>query len=92
MNSPVLQLEGTWEEVVAHAPELAGRRVRLTVLPEEEANVSEQSAETQVSTAGPLLKFARTWEGDDLRECLDLVYQTRGPAQFKPNVFDKDED
>ncbi len=27
-------LEGTWEEVATHAPELAGRRVRLTV-PEE---------------------------------------------------------
>ncbi|MBV9850853.1 MAG: hypothetical protein JO250_14365 [Armatimonadetes bacterium] len=27
-------LEGTWEEVARHAPELAGRRVRLTVLEE----------------------------------------------------------
>ena len=27
-------LEGTWEEVADHAPELAGRRVRLTVLEE----------------------------------------------------------
>jgi len=24
--------EGTWEDVLRHAPELAGRRVRLTVL------------------------------------------------------------
>jgi hypothetical protein len=24
--------EGTWEEVIRHAPELAGRRVRVTVL------------------------------------------------------------
>lgn len=29
-----LELEGTWEEVAARASELAGRRVRLTVLPE----------------------------------------------------------
>lgn len=27
-------LEGTWEEVASHAPELIGRRVRLTVLEE----------------------------------------------------------
>jgi hypothetical protein len=27
-------LEGTWEEIVHHAPELAGKRVRLTVLAE----------------------------------------------------------
>jgi hypothetical protein len=32
MNTPLLELEGTWEEVAAHAPELAGQRVRLTVL------------------------------------------------------------
>src|SRR5437868_10777545 len=29
-------LEGTWEEVSRHGPQLAGKRVRLTVLPDEE--------------------------------------------------------
>jgi hypothetical protein len=28
----MLELEGTWEEILAHAPQLAGRRVRVTVL------------------------------------------------------------
>ena len=28
----MLELEGTWEEILARAPELAGRRVRLTVV------------------------------------------------------------
>ena len=28
----MLELEGTWEEIVAHAAEFAGRRVRVTVL------------------------------------------------------------
>jgi hypothetical protein len=28
----MVELEGTWEEILAHAPELAGKRVRLTVL------------------------------------------------------------
>lgn len=32
----LLELEGTWEEVAARASELAGRRVRVTVLPENE--------------------------------------------------------
>ncbi|NJO41699.1 MAG: hypothetical protein HC865_13970 [Cyanobacteria bacterium RU_5_0] len=27
--------EGTWEEILRHAPELVGRRVRLTVLSNE---------------------------------------------------------
>lgn len=28
-------LEGTWEDIAQHAPELVGRRVRLTILEEE---------------------------------------------------------
>lgn len=28
-------LEGTWEEILCHGPELAGQRVRLTVLARE---------------------------------------------------------
>jgi hypothetical protein len=31
----MIELEGTWEEIAAHAAELAGRRVRLTVLAED---------------------------------------------------------
>ncbi len=32
--------------------------------------------------AAALLQFAGTWVGDDLDECLDLVYRTRGQARF----------
>jgi hypothetical protein len=32
MTSPSLELEGSWEEILTHASELAGCRVRLTVL------------------------------------------------------------
>lgn len=92
MNAPVLELEGTWEEVAAHALELAGQRVRLTVLSAEEQERAAENPETRVSTAGTLLKFAGTWQGDDLRDCLDTAYQTRGEAEFRPNVFDRDED
>lgn len=92
MNAPVSELEGTWEEVATHAPELAGRRVRLTVLSAEEHRQRSDNPEERVSTVGSLLKFAGTWEGDDLRDCLGAAYQTRGQAEIKPNVFDKDED
>lgn len=40
------------------------------------------SSEKKKSTAKNLLKFAGTWQGDDLEECLDQVYQTRGEATF----------
>jgi type I restriction enzyme, R subunit len=34
------------------------------------------------SKAGDLLKFARTWVGDDLEECLQAVYENRSEAEF----------
>jgi hypothetical protein len=34
------------------------------------------------ATAQDLLKFAGTWQGDDLEECLRLVYETRSKANF----------
>lgn len=35
-------LEGTWEEILLHAPELVGQRVKLTVLsPEEEQSPTQ---------------------------------------------------
>ncbi|MDF5715104.1 MAG: hypothetical protein PUP93_14775 [Rhizonema sp. NSF051] len=34
------------------------------------------------SMAEDLLKFAGTWQGDDLYECLELVYETRSQAEF----------
>lgn len=30
------------------------------------------------STAASLLKYAGTWQGDDLEDCLQLVHDTRG--------------
>lgn len=78
MTSQPLELEGTWEEIVARSSELAGRRVRLIVLPE----VSETPPQNNHSTAQSLLKYAGTWEGDDFEECLQLVYDTRSPLEF----------
>ena len=34
------------------------------------------------STTKSLLKFANTWVGNDLEECLEEVYRTRGKAEF----------
>ena len=79
MKSPLLELEGTWEEVMAHAAELAGQRVRLTVIPKLEI---DRSSEERISTAESLLKYAGTWAGDDLEESLRKVVATRSPAQF----------
>jgi hypothetical protein len=34
------------------------------------------------SKAKDLLEFAGTWHGKDAEECLQLVYETRSPADF----------
>ena len=79
-------LEGTWEEIKKHESELAGRKVRLVVMPEEVgARPPEQPAFRPArgpSTARSLLKHAGTWEGDDLEERLAEVYSTRSKAKF----------
>lgn len=35
MSTPILELEGTWEEILEHGPELKGMRVSLRAVPEE---------------------------------------------------------
>ncbi|MBI3910546.1 MAG: hypothetical protein HY320_06370 [Armatimonadetes bacterium] len=87
MAARPLELEGTWEEIVAHAPELAGRRVRLTVLPEEMESAPEAKAPAfrparGPSTARSLLRYAGTWEGNDLEERLEEVYANRTNTRF----------
>ncbi len=37
MAQALLELEGTWEEIAAHAPEFSGHRLRVMVLPENSA-------------------------------------------------------
>jgi hypothetical protein len=73
-----LELEGTWEEILTHARQLAGRRVKVIVLPEPQVTTEGYP----YSTAGSLLKHMGKWAGDDLEERLREVYAARGKAQF----------
>ncbi len=41
MEAQPLEIEGTWDEISAHASRFAGRRLRLIVLPEESQAPSE---------------------------------------------------
>jgi hypothetical protein len=90
MKPEALELEGTWEEIAEHANELAGRRVRLIVLPNEAEDKGEHDSkpeaeprpETGFSTARSLLKYAGTWLGDDLEDSLQAVYDNRSQARF----------
>ncbi len=89
-TAPLLDLEGTWEEIQARAPEFAGRRVRLLVLgtepetkPADEARLTpEPSAAFRPASGRSVLRHADTWVGDDLEECLKDVYANRSRAKL----------
>jgi hypothetical protein len=36
MTTPLLELEGTWEEITAQIPDFAGQKLRVLVYPAEE--------------------------------------------------------
>jgi len=83
MTAQVVELEGTWEEIQAHSAELAGRRVRVTVIPETTPPETEKKPPSfRPASGNSLLRHAGTWEGDDLEECVRLVYETRSQLEF----------
>jgi hypothetical protein len=47
----VIEIEGTWEEITACAEQFTGRRLRVTVLPEESPGTSEKSASPSLEEA-----------------------------------------
>ena len=77
MSAPLLEIEGTWEEIQARQEELKGKHLRVTAF--EKAG---DDPSTRVSTGKDLLRFAGIWEGDDLRERLAEVYATRSKVRF----------
>jgi hypothetical protein len=77
MPSPVLELEGTWEEILTHAAQLTGLRVRVTVLydrSEASPDKAHLSPENQ-----RMLELLTEWEQtsltDDEQAVLDGLEQ-----------------
>lgn len=56
--------------------QLVGHTGKSTKKPEDIQPDSEKS------TLFNLLKLAGTWQGDDIKECLEAVYKIRGETQF----------
>ncbi len=59
--------------------------MRVTVLPPEQPAGDDRAdlrPANGPSTAESLVKYVGTWEGDDIEECLDLVYATRSKTRF----------
>jgi hypothetical protein len=79
MATEIKELEGTWEEIMEHAEELAGKRVRLFVF-SDEVDTGESAPEG--SAAAALMPFVGGWAGDDIEELRRDVYENRSQAKF----------
>ncbi|MBI3947437.1 MAG: hypothetical protein HY321_16055 [Armatimonadetes bacterium] len=87
-------LEGTWEEILEHARELAGRRVRVTVLGKPGENPPAEAGldERQRRMLAWLDEWHRTPLSDEERQVLDDFEQFRKEHPFQLRRLDLEED
>ena len=87
MAAPLVEFEGTWDEIQEHSDQLRGKRVRVTVIDSQLSNGSANNEDLVRRAEGPstaesLIPFLGSWEGDDLQDCLEMVHATRSKARF----------
>ncbi len=67
MTSELLELEGTWEEILAQAAKFADRRVRVIVLTNEPLKSAEDCFRQgwHEAMTGETVPLSELWEGID---------------------------
>ncbi|WP_228042364.1 MULTISPECIES: hypothetical protein [unclassified Tychonema] len=67
MTLQLLEVEGTWEEVLAHSSEFSGRRVRVIVLAEEPLKSAEDCFRQgwKEAMTGETVPLSELWQGID---------------------------
>lgn len=63
-----LEIEGTWEEILAQGDQLAGHRVRVTILSDEDEEISPEESlrrGLQDMKEGRLYPISELWDGID---------------------------
>lgn len=67
MTTQVLELEGTWEEIIAQSAKFADRRVRVIVLAEEPLKSAEDCFRQgwHEAMTGETVPLSELWEGID---------------------------
>ncbi len=68
-------LEGSWEDILRHGDELAGRWVRLTVLPEQEQAAPNEGMLSALREIAERQKGRRHTSGGDTQR---MLRQARG--------------
>jgi hypothetical protein len=67
MTTQLLELEGTWEEILTHASEFSGSRVRVIVLADETLKSAEECFRQgwEEAMTGETVPLSELWEGID---------------------------
>lgn len=62
-----IEIEGTWEEILAQSDQLAGHRVRVIILPDEASTSPEDSFRQawQEVKMGKVQPISDLWDGID---------------------------
>ena len=74
-----LVLECTWEEIVKHAPEFVGRRLRVTVLSKEQKPQPNRKMSEIMKQVEELQKDMRLTDGSKTQE---ILRDARSGAMF----------
>lgn len=80
--------EGTWEEISLHAKELSGRRVRVTVLHNEEAPTLDQTLSELIKAAEVLEPEGQQLSSSDLSQDIDQAFTDAVIEKYKKQGFD----
>jgi hypothetical protein len=99
MTAQVLELEGTWEEILAQSEKFADRRVRVIVLAEEPLKSAEECFRQgwHEAMTGETVPVSELWEGIDagiveMMESLPETLQQQVVEYLKEYIADlKDE-
>ncbi|NLC56529.1 MAG: hypothetical protein GX774_06815 [Armatimonadetes bacterium] len=92
MSEPALELEGTWEEILEHADELEGRRLRVTVLPAPDDVKGEDGlTPKQRQMLAVLDEWERTPLTDEEKRILDEFPEFRRQHPIRFRRLDLDE-
>jgi hypothetical protein len=82
----LLEIESTPDTILAETLDFIRFLKTKSTQTQPVSEVSPSAPHTTVNSTGrSLLEHLKTigkWEGDDLEECLELVYATRGKAKF----------
>lgn len=92
MAVAMTEIEGTWEEILEHAAELEGRRVRVTVLGDDESASQRPRLRKENREMLALLdEWQKTPLTDEERRALDEFEEFRREHPFRLRRLDQDD-